>query len=49
MATLTIQFLGTSARFPLPRWGCDVPMPHTQVDPKESIPVIHPHQPAGIG
>jgi phosphoribosyl 1,2-cyclic phosphate phosphodiesterase len=25
MGGLTIQFLGTSARFPLPRWGCDCP------------------------
>jgi len=25
MARLTIRFLGTSARFPLPRWGCDCP------------------------
>jgi phosphoribosyl 1,2-cyclic phosphate phosphodiesterase len=25
MGKLTIRFLGTSARFPLPRWGCDCP------------------------
>lgn len=25
MGSLTIRFLGTSARFPLPRWGCDCP------------------------
>ena len=35
MATLTIQFLGTGARFPLPRWGCDCPQcRQPQADPK---------------
>jgi phosphoribosyl 1,2-cyclic phosphate phosphodiesterase len=35
MATLSIRFLGTSARFPLPRWGCDCPQcGHAQADPK---------------
>ena len=36
MGKLTIQFLGTSARHPLPRWGCDCPQCNeAQTNPKE--------------
>lgn len=35
MGKLTIRFLGTSARFPLPRWGCDCSQcTHSKTDPK---------------
>jgi phosphoribosyl 1,2-cyclic phosphodiesterase len=35
MGKLTIRFLGTSARFPLPRWGCDCPQcTYAMADPK---------------
>jgi phosphoribosyl 1,2-cyclic phosphate phosphodiesterase len=34
MGKLTIRFLGTSARHPLPRWGCDCPQcSHARTDP----------------
>ena len=33
MGGLSIRFLGTSARFPLPRWGCDCPQcSHARAD-----------------
>jgi phosphoribosyl 1,2-cyclic phosphate phosphodiesterase len=36
MGKLTIQFLGTGARYPLPRWGCDCPQCNeAQTNPKE--------------
>ncbi|GAB4535329.1 MAG: MBL fold metallo-hydrolase [Anaerolineae bacterium] len=35
MGKLTIRFLGTAARFPLPRWGCDCPQcAEAGIDPK---------------
>lgn len=35
MGRLSIRFLGTSARFPLPRWGCDCPQcGSARTDPK---------------
>lgn len=35
MGGLSIRFLGTSARFPLPRWGCDCPQcSHAQANPQ---------------
>jgi phosphoribosyl 1,2-cyclic phosphodiesterase len=35
MGNLVIRFLGTGARFPLPRWGCDCPQcGHAKTDPK---------------
>lgn len=37
MGKLTIRFLGTGARFPLPRWGCDCPQCRdARTDPKGS-------------
>lgn len=35
MGKLTFRFLGTSARYPLPRWGCDCPQcGYARSDPK---------------
>ena len=35
MGKLNIRFLGTSARYPLPRWGCNCPQcSHASADPK---------------
>lgn len=35
MGKLTVRFLGTSARYPLPRWGCDCPQcGYARSDPK---------------